>query len=83
MTGVDGGEISAEVEAGGAVSSHQGVNLPGADADLPESGATDAAWIDFACEHGIDLLAVSFVRRPSDLEQGPRSAPASAAPTSR
>ena len=69
VTGVEGDEISVEVEAGGAVSSHQGVNLPGADADLPESGAEDEAWIDFACEVGIDLLAVSFVRRPSDLER--------------
>ena len=69
VTGVSGGEITAEVEAGGAVSSHQGVNLPGADADLPESGPSDAAWIDFACAVGIDLLAVSFVRRPSDLER--------------
>ena len=69
VTGVSGGEITAEVEAGGAVSSHQGVNLPGADADLPETGASDAVWIDFACENGIDLLAVSFVRRPSDLEK--------------
>ncbi len=69
VTGVSGGEITAEVEAGGAVSSHQGVNLPGADADLPESGASDAAWVDFACSVGIDLLAVSFVRRPSDLER--------------
>ena len=65
---VSGSEVTAEVEAGGAVSSHQGVNLPGADADLPESGASDHAWVDFACEHDIDLLAVSFVRRPSDLE---------------
>ena len=69
VTGVSGGEITTEVEAGGAVSSHQGVNLPGADADLPESGASDAAWIDFACSVGIDLLAVSFVRRPSDLDR--------------
>ncbi|MDP9228056.1 MAG: pyruvate kinase [Actinomycetota bacterium] len=65
---VSGADVVSEVEAGGAVSSHQGVNLPGADAGLPESGPGDAAWIDFACEHGIDLLAVSFVRRPEDLE---------------
>jgi len=45
------------------------VNLPGADADLPETGASDQPWIDFACENGIDLLAVSFVRRPLDLEK--------------
>ena len=37
--------------------------------DLPETGASDQPWIDFACENGIDLLAVSFVRRPSDLEK--------------
>jgi pyruvate kinase len=61
-------EIVAEVEAGGAVSSHQGVNLPGADTELPDAGAHDREWVGFACEHGIDLLAVSFVRRPSDLE---------------
>ena len=66
---VEGGEVTCEVEAGGAVSSHQGVNLPGADHDLPETGASDQPWIDFACENGIDLLAVSFVRRPSDLEK--------------
>jgi pyruvate kinase len=45
------------------------VNLPHADTDLPESGDSDQPWIDFACEHGVDLLAVSFVRRPSDLEK--------------
>ena len=62
------GDVTCEVEAGGAVSSHQGVNLPSADTDLPATGASDEPWIDFACNHGIDLLAVSFVRRPSDLE---------------
>ena len=61
-------EVICEVEAGGAVSSHQGVNLPGADTELPDAGAHDREWIEFACDHGIDLLAVSFVRRPSDLE---------------
>lgn len=66
---VAGDEVEVEVEAGGAVSSHQGVNLPGADAELPEAGASDAAWVDFAVDNGIDMLAVSFVRRPSDLEK--------------
>ncbi len=69
VTAIAGDEVTAEVEAGGAVSSHQGVNLPGADQDLPETGASDEPWIDFACNNGIDLLAVSFVRRPSDLQK--------------
>jgi pyruvate kinase len=62
-------EVVCEVEAGGAISSHQGVNLPSADADLPEAGPEDQEWIEFACEHGFDLLAVSFVRRRADLER--------------
>jgi pyruvate kinase len=66
---VDGGTVTAEVKAGGAISSHQGVNLPGADEELPDAGQHDSEWVEFACEQGIDFLAVSFVRRPSDLEK--------------
>jgi pyruvate kinase len=69
VASVSGGDVTCEVEAGGAVSSHQGVNLPSADTNLPETGATDEPWIDFACDNGIDLLAVSFVRGPADLEK--------------
>ncbi len=68
VASVAGTDVTCEIEAGGAVSSHQGVNLPKADTALPETGASDEPWIQFACEHGIDLLAVSFVRRPADLE---------------
>ena len=50
--------MTCEVEAGGAVSSHQGVNLPHADTEMPETGASDEPWIDFACEHEIDLQAM-------------------------
>ena len=66
---VSGPNVKLEVEAGGAVSSHQGVNLPGADAELPDAGSHDEEWIEFACANDIDLLAVSFVRRPSDLDK--------------
>jgi pyruvate kinase len=66
---VSDGEVRCEVEAGGAVSAHQGVNLPGADAELPDTGRADEAWIDFACKHDVDLLAVSFVRRTADLDK--------------
>jgi pyruvate kinase len=69
VNSVSGSDVVCEVEAGGAVSSHQGVNLPGADAELPDTGSADEAWIDFACKHGIDLLAVSFVRRTADLDK--------------
>jgi pyruvate kinase len=64
----DGDEVLTKVETGGTVTSHQGLNLPGAEA-LPSSiGQADFDWIDFCCENGVDLIAVSFVRRPADLE---------------
>jgi pyruvate kinase len=69
VTAVSDPDVTSEVEAGGAVSSHQGVNLPGADAELPDTGHADEEWVDFACRNGIDLLAVSFVRRPADLDR--------------
>jgi pyruvate kinase len=62
------GEVRAEVEAGGPVASHQGINLPGVDVALPAAGEADLAWVDFAVSNGVDLLAVSFVRTREDLE---------------
>ena len=62
-TGVD-----CEVEVGGTLSSHKGVNLPGADTPLPAVDDHDLDWVDFAVSEGVDLLAVSFVRRAADLE---------------
>jgi pyruvate kinase len=60
-------EIRTEVEAGGSVASHQGINLPESHVALPAAGEEDLSWVDFACETGIDLLAVSFVRTREDL----------------
>ena len=60
-------EVRCEVEVGGPVSSHQGLNLPGADVQLPAAGREDLEWVDFAIEQEIDLLAVSFVRRAEDV----------------
>ena len=61
-------EVLCTVEVGGAVASHQGLNLPGSEVSLPAAGAEDLDWVDFAIAQGIDLLAVSFVRNAADLE---------------
>ena len=60
-------EVVCEVESGGSVASHQGVNLPGAVSGMPAAGATDMDWVEFAVSHEVDLLAVSFVRSAADL----------------
>ena len=61
-------EVLTKVETGGSVASHQGMNLPGVEALPSAVGDADLDWVNFACDHGVDLLAVSFVRHASDLD---------------
>jgi pyruvate kinase len=65
---VAGDEVTTEVEVGGTVSSRQGLNCPNSDIPLPAVGKADLDWIDFALDQGVDLIAVSFVRRREHLE---------------
>jgi pyruvate kinase len=58
--------VGCEVEVGGTLSSHKGMNIPG-EATLPTAGPGDLGWVEFAVSHGIDLLAVSFVSSAQDL----------------
>ncbi len=65
---IDGEDIACEVVAGGILSDHKGMNLPGANVSAPsltEADRTDAA---FALELGVDFLALSFVRQASDIQ---------------
>jgi pyruvate kinase len=68
VSDTDGNEVHTKVETGGTVTSHQGLNLPGVEAVPVSVGPSDLDWVDFAVEHGIDLIAVSFVRSAADLE---------------
>jgi pyruvate kinase len=60
------GSVDCEVEVGGTLSSHKGMNIPGA--TWPASTDGDLGWVEFAVEHGLDLLAISFVSSAADLE---------------
>lgn len=62
------GVLTAEVEVGGPLSSNKGMNLPGVDSGLPAVSDVDLGWVDFSVENELDLLAVSFVREPRDLD---------------
>ncbi len=63
----DRGEVECEVEVGGTLTSHKGMNIPGG-APLPATTDVDLGWVEFAVEHDVDLLAVSFVSSAADLE---------------
>jgi pyruvate kinase len=62
------GEVVARVEVGGSVASRQGINLPNVTMSLPAVSDEDIDLIDAGLDMGLDLLALSFVRRREDLE---------------
>ena len=64
---VQDGRIVTRVVYGGPLSSRKGVNLP--DTVVPLSAMTekDKENLDYACELGVDWIALSFVQRPDDV----------------
>jgi pyruvate kinase len=62
------GEVDAVVEVGGAVASRQGLNIPGPVDMLPAVPEEDLALLRHGESIGVDMVALSFVRRPEDIE---------------
>jgi pyruvate kinase len=61
------GEVDAIVEVGGTLTGRQGMNLPGETAELPSVPEEDLDHLRIGMEIGVDLVALSFVRRPEDV----------------
>jgi pyruvate kinase len=61
-------EVRTEVVFGGELREHQGINLPGVNVSAPALTPKDAADLDFGLEHGVDYVALSFVRRAADIK---------------
>ena len=64
---IRGEEIITEVENSGLVSSHKGVNVPGANLNLPALTERDIEDIKFGIKEDIDFIAASFVRSREDV----------------
>lgn len=65
---VEGNDVICEVTEGGPVSNNKGVSLPGMDISVPALSEKDIADLRFALRLGVDFIALSFVRSPSDVE---------------
>lgn len=61
--------VEAKVVIGGQLSSHKGVNLPGAHLTFPGFTPKDQADLAFGIQQGIDVVAISFVRTGEDVER--------------
>ncbi|MDN8625413.1 pyruvate kinase [Corynebacterium ureicelerivorans] len=67
-TEVDGNDVVCRVTEGGPVSNNKGVSLPGMDISVPALSEKDKADLRFALRLGVDIIALSFVRSPADVE---------------
>jgi len=67
VTELDGETIYAKVILGGVLKSHKGVNLPGSKLDIPCITPKDLEDLEFGLSIGVDLVAISFVRRAEDI----------------
>ncbi len=56
-----------EVVNGGSIFDRQGINLPGVDVSAPSLSKKDIADLRFGLEHGVDMVALSFVRKRDDV----------------
>jgi len=65
----EGHVLVTTVVQGGVLSSNKGINLPGVVLPVPAMTDKDREDLAFALELGVDLVALSFVRRPEDLEE--------------
>jgi pyruvate kinase len=62
-------EIDAVVEIGGAVASRQGLNIPGEVTELPSVPDEDLRHLATGEAIGVDLVALSFVRRADEITE--------------
>ncbi len=64
-----GTEIRTEVVTGGVLTSRKGINLPSGSVRMPSLTEKDWADLCFGLDHGVDLVAVSFVRSAAEVER--------------
>ncbi len=68
VASVAGPRVATRVVEGGRLSNHKGLNLPGVAVSVPALTRKDEADLRWAIRLGIDMIALSFVRQPEDIE---------------
>ncbi len=61
--------VECEVVHGGRLKSNKGMNLPGVSLSAPALGEKDRRDLAFGVANGVDYVALSFVRQPSDVAE--------------
>jgi pyruvate kinase len=63
-----GDAVSCRVIEGGVLKSRKGVNLPTLNLRLPSLTEKDQQDLDFGIAQGVDIISLSFVRKPEDVQ---------------
>jgi pyruvate kinase len=62
-----GKDVLCEVINGGVLGEHKGINLPGVALSIPALTEKDRKDLEFGLTHGVDAVALSFVRTAADV----------------
>jgi pyruvate kinase len=66
---VRGGDVITEVVYGGPLKSRKGINLPFTKVSAPSLTEKDLKDLEFGITNDVDWIALSFVRKASDIQQ--------------
>ncbi len=67
ITDIKGNDVITKVIVGGEIKNKRGVNLPGAYLSMSSITEKDRKDLEFGIKNKVDFIALSFVRRPSDI----------------
>jgi len=65
---IDGNAVQCQVVEGGVLKSHKGANFPDLNLRLPSMTEKDMRDLDFGIEQEVDIISLSFVRKPEDIQ---------------
>jgi pyruvate kinase len=67
VRGIRGKDVLCDVINGGLLGEHKGINLPGIALSIPALTKKDRKDLEFGLHHGVDAVALSFVRTAADV----------------
>jgi pyruvate kinase len=67
VRGIRGKDVACDVVNGGMLGEHKGINLPGIALSIPALTEKDRKDLEFGLRHGVDAVALSFVRTAADV----------------
>lgn len=60
-------DVRCKVFVGGLLAAHKGINVPGVKLSVPSISSGEMKDLEFGLEHGVDFVAMSFVREAAEV----------------